>query len=197
MNTDNSEPDEILFEVEIRGDLWCVCRCPRQLTGPDGERCHFQVDHAEQVLWVDVALAGNSLPRVVAKAMSRAWKESSPSNSAPESSAEAAGITLDLHPWTYRVVICPGPLVDDGEPASATTLGREILIAGDVDPCDRLEALADQFRRLRVQRHGQLDNQGVTGCMADFARQLITQGGTAALEQMTAEPVKSPHRRAA
>lgn len=94
---------------------------------------------------------------------------------------------FNLHPWKYRVRVCPGPLLEDGEEVLATTHGRDILIAGDVAPTDRLGVLIDQLRRLRVRRHGAMDAEGVNGFTADVTRQLNAQGGEGALLRLCAD----------
>jgi hypothetical protein len=107
-----------------------------------------------------------------------------------------ATIRFDLHPRVYRVTLCPGPLLHDGEEVLATTHEGEILIAGDVEPAGRLEVLIDQLRRLRQRHHGAMDATGVNGFTADVIRQLAAQGGEdAVLNLRPYRPAKK--RRAA
>lgn len=94
---------------------------------------------------------------------------------------------FNLHPWKYRVRVCPGPLLEDGAEVWATVHGRDILISGAVPPPDRLESLIHQLRRLRERHHGSIDEQGMIGFTADVHRQLLSQGGEGALMRLNAE----------
>jgi len=112
-------------------------------------------------------------------------------------------VQFNLHPWRYRVRICPGPLRKDGEPVVGLVHAREILLCGTLVARERLEVLLDQLRKLREHHHGPLAPEYLPSFMADMMRQLLSQGGEPALarldadgaidaggaEQLTAEPV--------
>jgi hypothetical protein len=94
---------------------------------------------------------------------------------------------FNLHPWKYRVRVCPGPLVQDDVAVAATSHGREILLCGTLKPHERTEALIDQLRRLREKHHGPIAPEGVASFVADVMRQLLRQGGEAALKRLKPE----------
>lgn len=87
----------------------------------------------------------------------------------------------------YRVAVCPGPLLRDGERRGAVVHGRDLLIAGDVDPRDRLVVLLDQARMLwECQLGTPLASTTFATYAADLHRQLSRYGGEAALLAMNA-----------
>lgn len=88
---------------------------------------------------------------------------------------------FNLHPWRYRVRVCPGPLSRDGDPVGAVAHDTDILLSGTLKPRERLEVLLDLLRRLREQHHGRLPRAGLPGFIADVMRQLLSQGGEPAL----------------
>lgn len=96
---------------------------------------------------------------------------------------------FDLHPVVYTVTVTPGRLLDEGRESSATIHDREILLAGDIKPHDRLEALIDQLIRAREWHHGRLTRRALRGFVADLLVQLADQGGPAAVERL--EPASS------
>lgn len=91
---------------------------------------------------------------------------------------------FNLHPWRYRVRICPGPLSENGEPVRAKTHGREILLCGTLAAADRYEPLLDQLRVLREHHHGPLTSKALPSFIADVTSQIMTQGGPPAIMRM-------------
>ena len=98
-------------------------------------------------------------------------------------------MVFNLHPWKYRVRVCPGPLLHEGKPVAATVCGREILLCGTLKPHERTEALIDQLRRLREKHHGAIPPEGVASFVADVMRQLLAQGGEATLMRLGSDGV--------
>ena len=102
--------------------------------------------------------------------------------------APPKAMRFNLHPWKYRVRICPGPLVVDGVDVAGMTHRREILISGTLGPHgDRLEVLIDQLRRTHAMHYGPLNPEGIASFFADVMRQLLAQGGEQALRRMAPE----------
>ncbi|HZN66733.1 MAG TPA: hypothetical protein VFB66_15690 [Tepidisphaeraceae bacterium] len=99
---------------------------------------------------------------------------------------------FNLSPWTYRVRLCPGPLMRDGEPMEAITHEHDILIAGDLIPAERVEALVDQFRWLREKHHGPLCPEGIPSFVVSVLRQLNAQGGEAMLSRPRSAAAPAP-----
>lgn len=91
---------------------------------------------------------------------------------------------FNLHPWRYRVRVCPGPLLKDGEPVVAMVHAREILLCGTLVARERLEYLLDQLRKLREHHHGPLSPEYLPSFTADVMRQLLGQGGEPALMRL-------------
>lgn len=102
---------------------------------------------------------------------------------------------LRIGPTTYTVVLVQQQLRRDGERVAALTHRRQILISGELDPCERLECLADQCRRLWRQHFGTLKPEGFAAFFVMLSRQLVSQGGERAIELM--QPGDKQDRRAA
>lgn len=84
--------------------------------------------------------------------------------------------------------VCPGPLLRDGEPRGAVLHGRELLIAGDVVPADRLTVLVDQLRMLWEANAGvAMPSTAVASFFVNVHRQLLAQGGEPTLMRLGAD----------
>lgn len=99
----------------------------------------------------------------------------------------ATRMRFNLHPGLYTVTVCPGPLYDDGQ-AMATIHGREILLAGDMPPHDRLEAVVDQLIVAREWHHGEMGRRSLRAFIVEIHRQLVGQGGEPALMRLRPAP---------
>lgn len=86
----------------------------------------------------------------------------------------------------YRVRICPGPLIVDGEPVEAQTHEDVILLCGLMGPRERIRALIDQLRRLHELSYGLLADESVTTFALAMVRRFGEQGGERRLIRMTA-----------
>ena len=140
-------------------------------------------------------IADDALPRrAVEQALSN-FREAVASSKEPVRPAPPPAMKFNLHPWIYRVRICPGPLAQDGAPVAATAHGREILLCGTLKPHERTEVLIDQLRRLREMHHGAMPAEGIASFVADVMRQLLAQGGEAALMRLESRPPVTGHRR--
>lgn len=90
-----------------------------------------------------------------------------------------------IGPSTYRVRICRGQLIEEGEPVDAITHDGVILVCGLLNVRRRLKPLIDQLRRVQELEYGALRGEAIASFAADVFKQLNAQGGELALARLT------------
>lgn len=90
----------------------------------------------------------------------------------------------------YRVEICPGPLIVEGESAAGMSHGDVILLCGTLDPRRRLGVLIHQLYGLQWAYYGHLTALANAKLTAQFLRRLEGQGGERALMRLRPTPTK-------
>jgi hypothetical protein len=174
------------------GRVWRV----RAAQGPPydeaRQRCMARIDWGKRRLLYDESLDRRPavLAQLVATATGMIWEGSidagaggaTPHDDAGDAAAAAGprvgtrGMRFRVGPRVYRVSVCVGALLEDGEPVDAITHDRTILICGLLDPRDRIGALLDQLRRAHEHHYGPLGGVAVASFTTDVMRQLRAQG---------------------